>query len=547
MQIPSLLKTLAEKAQNMSVANSLYDWRLRGHTPDRFVIRPVDIWQGDAAAGQKMLEGAFVMNEDRLDLRGACWEPIGVDQAWLDHLHSFRWLRDLRAAGNDLAREHARNLVTQWIDRYQTWDKAMWRLDLTGERLAMWIVHYEFFCDGGNEEFEDRFFESVIRQARHLKRALPGDVIGLAQLKGIRGLLYAGLAFEGYELWIEEALTLLKREIERQILADGSHVSRCPEQLLQAVQLLLDIKSALGTAAYPLPEYIQHAIDRTGPALRFFRYGDRNFGLFNGAQESNAALIDAVLAQSPAGSKALNSLPSSGFERVSIGRSLLLFDNGKPAPWPHDKKAHAAPLAFEFSYGRERIFVNCGTHPTNAAWQDALRATAAHNALTIDHRNAGEIGSDGHFTRKIRTNISMREDTKKASLLEASHDGYISINGMTHRRRLFLSDGGHDLRGEDILSSALPHEKPQEIEIRFHIHPKILVSLVKQGEEALLRLPTGTGWRFHQSGGQMTLEDSIYLGSGSTPRKTKQLVITLLTQEENIHIRWALQREGLAK
>ena len=34
--------------------------------------------------------------------------------------------------------------------------------------------------------------------------------------------------------------------------------------------------------------------------------------------------------------------------------------------------SHAAPLAFEMSYGRERIIVNCGSHPTNPEWQDML-------------------------------------------------------------------------------------------------------------------------------------------------------------------------------
>jgi uncharacterized heparinase superfamily protein len=478
-------------------------------------------------------------------LRGECWEPLGVEPMWLEHMHGFRWLRDLRAVGGPEPRHHARAMVESWVRHYGRWSKETWRPDIAGERIASWISHYDFFS-GGDEIFQDQFFDSIIRQARHLRRALPGDLYGLGMLKAIKGLLYAGVAFEGYEIWIEQSLEFLEKEVSRQILFDGAHVSRSPSQLLQAMQILLDIKGALSAADYPLPEFIQHAIDRAGPALRFFRYGDKHFGCFNGSQEGDVALIDAVLAQAGAGSKTPTSLPSAGMERATLGRTLVMFDCGKVPAWPYDRQAHAAPLSFELSCGKERIFVACGTHPTSEDWKDTLRATAAHNTLSIDHRNACEIRGDGHFARKVKISSALREESKSAFLLEASHDGYMSVNGMTHRRRIYLSDQGHDVRGEDMLTASLPPAKPLQVAIRFHIHPRVLVSLIRDGEEALLRLPTGIGWRFHQCGGHiLALEDSIYLGEGVRPRKTKQLVIYTEVAEENMKIKWALQREGL--
>jgi uncharacterized heparinase superfamily protein len=538
------IEQIKRNARHLACGSVLYDWRLRGHTPDHFTVRPVDVWAGNAEAGKWLSEGSFVIGEDQLALRGECWEPYGVDAAWLQHMHGFSWLRDFRAVGGAQPRAHARAMVESWIRHYSRWNKETWRPDITGERIAFWISHYDFF-GASDELFQDAFFDSIIRQARHLRRALPGELHGLALLKGIKGLMYAGLAFEGYEIWIEQSIEMLELEVAKQILSDGAHVSRCPTQLLQAVQLLLDMKGALISGGYPMPDFIQHAIDRAGPALRFFRYGDKNFALVNGSQESDAVLIDAVLAQAGANSKTLNSLPVAGLERASLGRTLIMFDTGKVPVWPYDGRAHAAPLAFELSYGKERIFVNCGSHPTSADWQDSLRATAAHNTLTIDHRNACEIRGDGHFSRKVKVSSSLREDSKAACLLEASHDGYMSVNGFTHRRRLYLSDQGHDLRGEDMLTASLPPARALPLTIRFHIHPRVLVSLIQDGQEALLRLPTGVGWRFHQIGGNLVLEDSIYLGQGIRPRKSKQLVIYAQAQEENMKIRWALQREGL--
>lgn len=540
------IQRLKQTARQIACGSVVYDWRLRGHTPEHLTVRPADPWMGSAEAGQRLAEqGSFGIEGDELTLRGECWEPYGVDAAWLEHMHGFTWLRDLRALGGENGRMVAREMARSWIRNYGRWHPQSWRPDVTGARIALWISHYEFFGSGADDEFQDEFFDSLIRQARHLRRSLPDELHGIPLLNAIKGLLYAGLAFEGYELWIEHALELLEKEIGRQILSDGSHVSRSPQQLLQAMQILLDVRSALTCGAHPLPDFVQHAIDRAGPALRFFRYGDKGFAVFNGSQEGDIALIDAVLAQAGTTSKALSSLPSAGFERATLGRTLLMFDCGKVPTWPHEKAAHAAPLSFELSYGKERIFVSCGSHPTATDWQDALRATAAHNTLTIDHRNACEISEDGHFSRKVKISSSLREETKTACLLEASHDGYMSVNGITHRRRLFLDDQGHDLRGEDMLTASVPPNHPLHVAIRFHIHPRVLVSMTQSGDEALLRLPTGVGWRFHQSGGRIALEDSIYLGTGCRPRKTKQLVIYTEVTEENFKLRWALQREGL--
>lgn len=540
-----IINQIKRNARDLACGSVFYDWRLRGHIPERLSVHPGDLWTGDAETGRCLTEGAFVLGGEQLALRGECWEPYGVDPIWISHMHEFSWLRDLRALGGEGAREQARAMVASWIMHYGSWHPLTWRADMTGARLAMWISHYEFFGSGAEEVFQDYFFDSAIRQARHLRRTLPGDLAGLPLLRGIKGLLYAGLVFEGYELWISQALDMLQQEIAKQILADGSHISRSPAQLLEVMQLLLDIKTALIAAGHPLPDFLQHAIDRTGPALRFFRYGDKHFALFHGTQEGNIALMDAVLAQAGTNSKSLTSLPSAGFERATLGRTLLMFDCGKVPAWPYDDKAHAAPLAFELSYGRERIFVSCGTHPVSAEWQDALRATAAHNTLNIDHRNACEIRADGHFARKVKVSSSMREDTKTACLLEGSHDGYMSVNGVTHRRRLYLHDQGHDLRGEDMLSASLAPARPLQIAIRFHIHPKVLVSLIQEGQAALLRLPTGIGWRFHTTSGQLLLEDSVYMGEGNRPRKTKQLVIYSAMSEETLKLCWAMQREGI--
>jgi uncharacterized heparinase superfamily protein len=546
-----VLRHLRRSARHMACSNPLYNWSLSGAVPDRLLVRPVDAWAGNAEAGQCLSEGAFMICEDRLEISQPCWEPLDIDEAWLVHMHGFTWLRDLRALGGRHSRLQARIMIESWIDHYPRWSALAWRPDIAGERIAMWIAHYEFFDEPqhepGSADFNDLFFDSLVRQARHIAQSLPGDLHGIAALKAIKGLLYAGLGFEGCEHWIAQALSLLEDQTREQILADGAHVSRSPAALLSALQIYVDIRTALFAAGHPLPESVQHAIDRMVPALRFFRYNDKGLALFNGAQEGDVNFMESVLAQSGSKVKALSSLPCAGYERAMLGRSMILFDCGRSPDYPHDAAAHAAPLAFEMTYGKDRVIVSCGTHPSSAEWQDALRATAAHSALTVAHRNACEIRETGRMSRKVRMIDPIREDTKSSCLLEGVHDGYLSLFGITHRRRIYMADQGHDIRGEDTLICEAGPVRPLDFAIRFHIHPRVNASLIRDGEEALLRLPSGIGWRFHHSAGRLMLEDSIYLGEGSRPRKTKQLVIYGQISDNNEVIKWALQREGCLK
>lgn len=540
-----LIRGLREKAGKLACNTILYNWTLGGSVPETFCVLPSDVWPGDAGRGRWLIDGAFAVDGETLELKGNFWEPAGVSALWLYHMHGFDWLRDLKTLGGDQARRQARAMVEKWVAHYHRFHPDFWQTGLTGRRIANWIGLYDFFGANVDERFQDHFMESLIRQARHLSRVVTQDVQGLERLYGIKGLFYAGLAFKGREYWIAQALDALEQETAKQILSDGGHVSRAAAQLEEALQIYIDIRSALLAGDYPVPEHLVHMIDKMAQALRFFRYPDKKRAVFHGTQEGESTLTDQVLAKANARGKVLRHLPDTGFHRAMVGRSLLMFDTAAPPPYPYDAVAHAAPLAFEFMYGREKLFVNCGTHPLDPHWRDVLRGTPAHNALCLDHRNICEIAEGGHLGRRARTVTISREDTQDAVLLDASHDGYVPLNGITHRRRLYLSAQGHDLRGEENLSCAVGLSRPVDVTIRFHLHPRALVSLVREGAEALIRLRGGSGWRFTHGGGTLSLENSVYLGEGCRPVKTKQLVLSGMMESDFARIKWALRREGV--
>jgi uncharacterized heparinase superfamily protein len=531
---------LRRGVRSFAFGNPLYNLTLGGRQVTGLVVVPTDPWPGDAATGHALIQGQFRLAGEIMDADEPVWVQDGAGRPWLAALNGFEWLRDLRAAGGDAARRHARMLVSSWLDRNYGWNSRSWAPDILGARIANWISLHDFYCQSADDAFRARVFDSLARQTRHLSRVGPGPLAGADLIAAVRGLIFGGVALPGGEKALAQGLRLLEQELPRQVLPDGGHIERNPEQHMIVLRHLIDIRAALRCAKAEIPEALQHTIDRMTPALRFFRHVDGTLGLFNGGQEADPAMIEAVLTQADARGRPLKSAPHSGFERLLAGRTLILMDTGRPPPRGLDHEAHAGLLSFEISIGRERMIVNCGAHPARLGpWRAALAATAAHSTITVADTNSAEVLEGGGLGRRPGRITCERLESDGATLVEASHDGYVRAFGLVHRRRLYLSDNGEDLRGEDTLEGPGGHN----FVLRFHLHPHVQVSLIQNGTAALMRLPSGMGWRLRASGGALGLSESIYLGSGDDVRHSRQITVTGDTVSDRTVVKWALRRE----
>jgi uncharacterized heparinase superfamily protein len=316
-----------------------------------------------------------------------------------------------------------------------------------------------------------------------------------------------------------------------------------------ALQDLVEIRNVLHGASVNAPPQLATVLERAGQALRLYRHGDGGLALFNGSREEGAALVDLVLTQGQARGRAPMALEETGFQRLQAGRTLVIVDAGTPPPGrgrdvasglPQgaDRLSHAGTLAFEMSVGRDRLVVNCGAAPAaEADWRDALRATAAHSTLVLADTSSAELKPEGLGRRPERVEAD-RHEANGAQWLEASHDGWRKPFGVIHRRRLYLSETGDDLRGEDMIESLEGSGTPPPFVLRFHLHPAVVANLQPEGAAVLLRLPSGHGWQLRAKGAQIGLEESIYLGAEA--RKSSQVVLTAEPGADAVQ--WAITR-----
>lgn len=493
-----------------------------------------DPWPGNAARGANILRGSLEIAGGRIGL----WPEGFLNSGGLPLLraaaHGFTWLRDLRALGTDAARVRARDLVDGWLAAPPDAEVAL--AEVIGSRLCAWLCHYDFFAATADDAFRSRLMARLVADSRALAAALPTEEMDSRAIRALKGLVAAGAALPDHASLLARAMKVLGQELSRQILPDGCHAERSPARMLAVLADLIEIRQYLAAAHTDPPPPLVAAIDRIAAASRVLRHADGGMAIFNASREDGPRPIELVLAQAGRATRPASSLPAGGFYRLAAGRSLVIVDGGAPPPPRLDRLAHAGTLSFEFSVGRERLIVNCGTAlAATQEWRDGLRFTAAHSTLVIADTSSSELREEG-LGRRPQHVDARHEESMGAHWLHLSHDGWKRVFGAVHVRRFYLSESGEDLRGEDTIEA----DSPQAFAIRFHLHPSVGASLQQDGEAALLRLPSGSGWRLRAKGARLTLEPSVYLG-GTEPRRTEQVVLTGYADGDQ-KVLWALTK-----
>ena len=529
-------------------ANPIYRATLPRRGPRELSMTPPDAWPGDTERGAAIADNVFTLAGTRVRAAISPFDEIDPDAAWLDALHEFTWLRDLRAHGGDGARACAQAHITDWLRRHERWSAAVWRADVMGRRLVAWASHYQPFFASAPDSFRLRLLASMARQARHLGRVAGREVDGLARIAAIKGVLYAGLCIPGENALLARALPLLECELARQIGGDGGHAQRSPARQLVLLRDLVDMRAVLSAGRQSALATLDDAVTQSASMLRLFRHGDGGLANFNGGGTGDPAAIDLALNQANARGRTPHRAIQCGFERLAAGKLLVIADTGAPASPGFDAGAHAGTLSFEASFGNERLIVNCAAAPAaGPEWWAAARATAAHSTLALEDTNSSEIRGDAALGQRPGAVNVAREESDGNIWLSLSHDGYAAAFGLIHPRRLYLAAKGDELRGEDSLQPVpgSPDGRPKSraYAIRFHIHPAVRLSLAQDGATVFLRQAGGVGWRMRVGGARIDLAESIYF-DGDEARRTQQIVLSGRTGADATTVQWALRREG---
>ena len=532
--------------------SSLMAWPAGRFAADELIMAPPDLRVADPSFVDELRFGNFGLAGEIADLGGRSpFQQRSPSQNWARELNGFGWLRHLDAVRSPEVEGLARRLVSDWLQHGRRDRANAWAPDVIGRRLGAWLAHSALLLDATEPRFYAAVMKSLHQQAAYLSAVWRNAPEGYPRLVALVGLVLADLCIAGRDRALTRSERALAGEIERQILADGGHVGRNAETVVELVLDLLPVRQCFLLRDVPPSGALQRALDRMVPMLRHVRLGDGSLARFNGVGATDRDLLATVLAYDKGHDRLPALAPQSRYARLERGAAIALIDVGTPPPPAFGHSAHAGCLAFELSIGGEPMFVNNGAPGVgNAGQRAAARATASHNTLCIKEQSSSVLVRRGRAGRgalaiehpdHVTCDIA---ETGAGVTLVATHDGYVGRWGLVHARHLALDLAGGMLLGSDQLLPAkgvLRFSWDLPFAVHFHLHPDVEVWPGDEPDKVDLVLKSGAHWRLSGRGAALTIEPSVY-GAGIVTALAGQQVVLRAACHGEAKVDWQLVR-----
>ena len=481
-----------------------------------------------------------LLNDTR-DLSVHGWDDPALDKLWRYNLHYFD---DLNAAGAADRVAWHRVLLERWVRDNPPGKGTGWEPYPTSLRIVNWVK----WAWSGNA-LPRACVESLAVQARWLSRRLETHLLGNHLFANAKGLVFAGLFFEGSEPaeWLATGVRVLADQIPEQILADGGHFERSTMYHALALEDMLDLCNAAAAQSvamdgrwHPTIAAWRNRIDAMRTWLAAMCHPDGEIGFFNDASTRLAPSPDELDGYARRlGFPALEAvrapithLHESGYIRLERGSAVVLLDVAPVAPDHLPAHAHADTLSFELSLFGRRILVNSGTsHYRPDAERLRQRGTAAHNTVVLDDQDSSEVWSGFRLGRRARP-LDLEIMRGDELVVRCAHDGYEHLDGRPrHTREWALC--ANALRVRDTISGLVRHA-----EARFHLHPSI--QLLGRGGDgrARLQLPSGEEVVFSVQGGSVHQHSATWHPEFGASHPSVCLVVELTGPELHTELSW---------
>lgn len=524
-------------------------------TAQNLLIIPQDLRTADPSFATELYDGYFGL-AGAVGMAGS-ESPFAIrppTRLWQKELYAFSWLKHLHAAQDGIAREKARALLADWFAHSKKAPHVAWDGGIPARRFIAMLSHAGFVLDGVNAQFYDMMMSGLTNELHMLLLNQSETGQGAPRLQGLTALIFAGLCIAEHQAYVDNHLAAFSAELERQILPDGGHISRNPNTLTELLLDLLPLRQCFAARSQEVPEALMAAINRMAPMLRFMRLGDGSLARFNGMGPTQADLVATVLAYDDAGRQISRMAPDSGYVRLERNGVVVIADAGPTPPLHCSYEAHAGCLSFEMTSGSEPIIVNCGAaRDEESEWAMMARSTAAHSTLTINDVSTARLirrqtlrpPREFYLLAGPKTTpVDVAEDATGVAM-RAAHDIYRDRFGVAHRRRLHLSEDGSCLEGVDELANpgqGKLHGKERGVfAIRFHLHPRVMMSRSQDGSSVVLQLPNEEIWQLNAHNSDLGIEESIFLADPIYQRRSLQVVLRGEALPES-RIIWSIRR-----
>jgi len=393
---------------------------------------------------------------------------------WLLNLHYFHWIEN--SANKDFY-----FFINDWINKNRPYQKGYW-LDSWNSyalsiRVVVWISELSKREDELEQGFLKKVEESIAYQIQFLMKNLELDIGGNHLIKNIKALLYGSQFFKGAlaESWGKKAKSLLKIELNKQILDDGFHFELSPAYHCQVFEDLIDCYSVLEDSKLKIK--LKKKLSLMAIVVESFTHADNKISLFNDGgldMARNPLNLLATYKNKLTGLTLQKSYYSefknSGYYVIKNNFFHLIYKSGNAGSNHLPAHAHGDIFSFELSVKNQRFIIDQGVFEYDpGTFRNLSRATISHNTVTVNDENQCEFFSSFRMGQRATVEINNLKSTKESLYIASSHNGYRHlIKSPIHRRELSCSYEGNITIIDKIIGG-----DNQNINSRLLIHPDI--------------------------------------------------------------------------
>jgi uncharacterized heparinase superfamily protein len=516
----------------------------------KLVAVPRDHVHGERSRGDALLGGRFSVGSGTISLKDLDFARVGTAGPLAEQLQGFSWLRDLAAAASrEKGARLAEAVVGRWLLAHGTKADEAWAAHLWGERMLFWTAYAPYILSSSDSGYRSALLNTMARGARHLDGNADRAAVGIERITAWCGVVAAGLLLQGGVPRVARGEAGLARALSSAQFDDGGLVSRSPYAQVQLVDRVGLLRACYQAAKQTVPEGIEAAAQASLAALHGIMMGDGALSSWQGCGPGEAARLTALIEGCGMRARPLRQARGWGYQRMSALGTVLVIDAAPPPAQNWAQGGSASTLAFELSDGGQRLVVNCGGPgpvPTELPPDlvQGLRTTAAHSTLVLADTNSTNILDSGALGKGVEDVTIERSEDNDASRLEASHDGYVRGFGLIHKRSQMLGNDGKELRGADQL---IPKGRKKIREsapyaVRFHLAPGVEATITADGMGAILRSKGAPPWNFRCRGGNLAIEESLWIDGRGRPQDTTQLVVVGEVSALGGEIGWQFRR-----
>jgi uncharacterized heparinase superfamily protein len=361
------------------------------------------------------------------------WSYAEFGKLWTYNLNYFDFLNQ-----SQLTFQEGIELIGDFISKLRSNSIALdpFTIALRGINWVKFISAHEFVLR--DDSLRKKVDSSLYAQYRILLRNLEYHLLANHLLEDAFSLLFGAFYFNDKELFLKSE-SILRKELEEQILDDGAHFELSPmyhqmilDRLLDCINLLSN-NQRFGKQNRILALMEDKACNMLS-WLNSITFSNGEIPLFNDSAPGISPSTEAInnyAKRLDIQCKARDlKLSASGYRKFFDSNYECFIDVGHIGPSYQPGHSHADTFNFVLNVNNSPLIVDTGisTYDLN---ENRLkeRGTSAHNTVTVSDMNSSQIWSSFRVGRRAKVHL-LKDDQEHVL---ARHNGYRQIK-VTHQR-----------------------------------------------------------------------------------------------------------------